>query len=196
MNQDNSTVKGASFEARVFRYLEEDINSGDYGISPGTVDLKRLPKYHSKERNSYIQVDIALELYRRGASEPFLIWVWECKNYSKPIPVDDIEEFDAKLQQIGANKTKGTIVSAGSFQKSAVQYAKSRGIGLVRLSPEGGLIHLQEARRNLMVIVESGLSVPDANLLESHFIGLTPSCFYALTIENYIKMEVKPYFRP
>lgn len=51
--------------------------------------------------------------------------------------MDDIEEFHAKLEQIGADRTKGTVVTTGKFQSGAVAYAKSKGIGLVRMVPQG-----------------------------------------------------------
>lgn len=73
-------------------------------------------------------VDVAIEISLLGGSEPFFIWVWESKNYSSPLSVDQVEEFHSKLQQIGADKTKGTVFLSGEIQKSALAYAAANGI--------------------------------------------------------------------
>jgi hypothetical protein len=63
--------------------------------------------------------------------------VIECKDYRGSIPVDDVEEFHAKLQQIGADNTKGMIFTrTGVYQKSAISYARSKGICLARILPD------------------------------------------------------------
>ena len=50
--------------------------------------------------------------------------------------MDELEEFHAKLSQIGGDNTKGTVItSKGAFQAGAVRYAKAKGIGLARLLP-------------------------------------------------------------
>lgn len=73
-------------------------------------------KYYSSDRQDYITVDISIEKY--VYDKLFSIIVIECKDYKSPLPVDDVEEFHAKLQQIGADNTKGvTVVSEGRFQK-------------------------------------------------------------------------------
>jgi hypothetical protein len=51
------------------------------------------------------------------------LWVFECKDYKKSVPVDDIEEFKSKLQQIAGLNVKGTMVVSGDLQKSAITYA-------------------------------------------------------------------------
>ena len=98
--------------------------------------------YYSKDREDFIKVDISVEKYL-GDKElvpPSLIIVLECKDYKGYISVDEIEEFHAKLQQIGANNTKGIMVtSSGAFQKSAIKYAKSKGIGLIRIMPDSNV---------------------------------------------------------
>ena len=68
-----------------------------------------------------ISTDISLELTLPQAETPAIIWVWECKNLQRKVSVDDVEEFDSKLQQIGANNTKGTLISRNGFQTSAAE---------------------------------------------------------------------------
>lgn len=56
----------------------------------------------------------------------------ECKNYNHPVPVDDVEEFYSKIQQVSGANVKGIIASTNSFQEGAVAFSKSKGIGLLR----------------------------------------------------------------
>ena len=60
----------------------------------------------------------------------------ECKDYSRPVPVDDVEEFFAKVQQVAPAKAKAIVVSSNSFQSGALEFACSKGIGLLRMFPE------------------------------------------------------------
>jgi Zn-dependent peptidase ImmA (M78 family) len=61
-----------------------------------------------------------------------LLILIECKNYNHPVPVDDAEEFFAKLQQISGANIKGIIASTSGFQESTLKYCNSKGIGLLR----------------------------------------------------------------
>lgn len=125
--------RGLEFELSVMRLIKQRLKSGNLGISPGCGSVYHHKAYHSRERGGSIVVDIALEVCRRGACDPFLVWIWECKKYSHSVPIDDVEEFHSKLQQIGADRTKGTIISTGTFQRASINYARCHGIGLVRV---------------------------------------------------------------
>lgn len=86
-------------------------------------------KYFSVERQDYIIPDITIEKFIN--EQLFFVIVIECKDYKGSISVSEIEEFHSKLQQIGADNTKGILVTSnGKFQKSALNYAKSKGISL------------------------------------------------------------------
>lgn len=70
-----------------------------------------------------------------GSNNYSLLIVIECKSLGKSVPVDDIEEFKAKLDQIGGKNTKGIVVARNSFQDGSQKYAKNQGIGLARAMP-------------------------------------------------------------
>ena len=107
-----------------------------FGLLPGACETYLHKRYYSPARAADIETDISIELVLPGTSNPALIWIWECKDYARPVAVDDVEEFHSKLQQIGSDNTKGTIITRLSFQKAAMQYAKHNGIGLGRLLPD------------------------------------------------------------
>lgn len=110
-------------------------------LSEPYIKVRRNAKYYSKDRESHIICDISVEKYLEDpdtntALRPAIIMVIECKDYSGPVPVDDVEEFHSKLQQIGADNTKGIMIShTGGFQRSALNYAHSKGIALARILP-------------------------------------------------------------
>jgi hypothetical protein len=136
---------GRDFEQLVLSSLQQCLESHKLGLVPGSCRLRRNRAYYSKQRDADIITDIAIEIYMEGATEPHIIWVWECKDHADPLPVRYVEEFHAKLQQIGADRTKGTMVTRNGFQAGALAFAKSNGIGLARylvdlvtISPLGG----------------------------------------------------------
>ena len=118
---------------------------------------------------------------------PSIIIIIECKDYSNSIPVDDVEEFHAKLQQVGADNTKGIIITQnGCFQKSALTYAESKGIALARILPSNQVHYVyfsmhvtQFSKRE---IIESRIRP----LIEKHYISYNKD-FFSLTGDFSIK---------
>ena len=127
--------KGESFELAVYRAVKQALRRRLFGLRPEACQVHHHKAYFSRDRGQNLFVDVAIELYLPGATKPWLMWIWECKNYSHPVPVDDLEEFHAKIQQIGEDNTKGTLITSGVLQRSALSYAKSKGIGVARLMP-------------------------------------------------------------
>ena len=54
------------------------------------------------------------------------------RNYSHGVPVDDVGEFHAKLDQADADRTKGRMITPIGYEKGAFEYARSKGISLWR----------------------------------------------------------------
>lgn len=126
---------GWNFELDVYKTVRRYLRMKRFGLLPGACETYLHKRYFSSARAAEIETDISIELVLPGTSNPALIWVWECKDYTRPVSVDAVEEFHSKLQQIGSDNTKGTLVTRSSFQRSALQYAKHNGIGLARLLP-------------------------------------------------------------
>lgn len=138
----SSRIRAKQFEAYVFKALSSSLASGVLGLRTQLATIHARQKYHSRDRDSMIVVDVAIELRLKPNASPTLIWVFECKSLRRPVSVDDIEEFHAKIQQIGENNTEGTIVTESALQKSALSYARAKGIGVIRVFPEGRLDHV------------------------------------------------------
>ncbi|MBE9156991.1 restriction endonuclease [Nodosilinea sp. LEGE 06152] len=129
--------KGTDYELKVMKLVKLKLEEDEFGINPKQARVSHKPTYYSRDRQKDIIFDVSIEICRKGAETPYWIWIWECKNYSHKVPVDDVEEFHAKLNQVGANRTKGTIITPIGFDEGACEFARSKGIGLWRWIPDG-----------------------------------------------------------
>lgn len=93
--------------------------------------VHRQKAYVGKITQRKIVVDVSFEATILGERLLFLL---ECKHYNHRVPVNDVEEFHSKLDDIGAHK--GIIFTTLGFQDGAVKVAKAREIGLVLLTPD------------------------------------------------------------
>lgn len=131
----NSVAKGDAFENRVFDSIKKLVDSGDLGLNPNCCRMFQKKGYYSRDRDSDIVVDISIEVWMPNADRWSMLWVCECKDYKNPVPVDDVEEFKAKLNQIAGVNVKGLFATSSAFQSGALNYSRSNGIGLLRLLP-------------------------------------------------------------
>ncbi len=125
-----STAKGKRFEAEVFEDIKKDISR--FGLHPDRCKVFLNKAYPSRDRNASITVDVSIEAYAEGQTEPSLIWIWECKDLARPVTVEDFEKLHSILEQIGPDNTKGTLVARGTFTKGARTYAQSKKLGYAR----------------------------------------------------------------
>ncbi len=188
------TKEGESFELEIKEALERELRQGEWGIAPECVKIFHRKAYYSQLRNKPIIMDVSIELYRPRLDTPYLIWVWECKDYKERVPVDDVEEFHAKLEQIKIHKTRATIVCRNGFQESSVAYAKSMGIGLARLLPDGCLIRTLEAvRLNRISKQYAELALSQAStevFFDSNFFGLVSTGEGVSLLSDMIAYEI------
>lgn len=124
---------GTQFEIRVLNLFKEELENNRLSVNPQFCKIYHQKGYYSRDRNNNIIVDISIEVFLPEASEYSFLIVLECKDYKHSIPVSDVEEFFAKLQQISGANVKGIVVSSNAFQEGALKYSKSKGIGLVRI---------------------------------------------------------------
>lgn len=140
----STTAKGDAFEQRVYNALAEELRNERLCASPKRAKIFRKKAYYSRDRDADISTDVSIEVFFQERERPTLVWIFECKDYGGSVPVDDIEEFHAKLQQIGEDNTKGTFVTSGALQRSALAFARSKGIGVIRLLPDDQVSHVIE----------------------------------------------------
>ena len=194
-NREKMPERGRSFEIEVMRRLEMELQSGMLGIDPAWATVFHRRKYPSPDRGKPIVVDVAVEVTRPGAAEPFLTWIWECKDHVRPVPVGAVEEFQAKLMQIGASRCKGTVASRSGFQESAVNTARKWGIGLVRMHPDGSLVRLFEhsiSARDPRAEALAGLVQPLGAGPRSAFYAIAGNGAPASRFHDYLREELGP----
>ena len=132
MKPTTTTQKGDFLEDRIFALFANEIENDRFWAKRDCCKVFRKKGYFSKDRQANIVFDISIEIYLPGAVEYSVLVVIECKNYEASVPVDDIEEFFAKLQQISGANAKGIVAAASAIQRGAREYAKSKGIGIIR----------------------------------------------------------------
>ena len=133
MKNKSTVQKGNEFEERVYSVFSKLLFGEKLPVSGGLSFIYLKKKYYSEQRKNDIVMDISIETFLEGAKEYSILTIIECKNYKQLVPVDDIEEFKAKLDQIAGKNVKGILISKNGFQSGAIDYAKSNGIALVRL---------------------------------------------------------------
>ncbi len=130
-NKKNTTKKGDDFEDKVFHFVRYALNSGQFGINPERSKVFKKKGYFSKDRDDNIIFDLSIEIFIFQQNEWSILFLFECKDYSKSIGVNEIEEFYAKVLQVSGLNVKAFFVTNSKLQKSAIKYANSKGITLI-----------------------------------------------------------------
>ena len=128
----NTTAIGDKLEASVYDHISLLVAENRFFARPECVSLHRQKGYYSRDRSDKIVFDVSVEISMPGATDYSILYLIECKNYRKPIEVGKVEEFFAKAQQVGAGGVKCVLASSSAFQQGAIEYARSKGIGLLR----------------------------------------------------------------
>lgn len=128
----NTTSKGDKLEQKIYNYFKKQIDENAFPYHKKYCKIYMQKGYYSKDREKNIKFDISIETYLPGQATYSNLTLIECKNYNHRVPVDDVEEFFAKIQQISPANTKGILASSNSFQEGSFRFSKSKGIGLLR----------------------------------------------------------------
>lgn len=131
----NTSTRGRSFEDEAFRLLQQELEAERLGLLARYCSTFQRKGYYSRDREDEIVVDLSIEVYLPNSKQWSMLWVCECKDYQTAIPVDDVEEFKAKLDQIAGKNVKGILVIRGAIQAGALAYSRSNGIAVVRILP-------------------------------------------------------------
>ena len=176
----STVAKGTAFENRVFAAVQAELTADRLGLSPALARPYVRKAYYSRDRDADIITDVSIEVWIPSADSWSILWVCECKDYSGSVPVDDVEEFKAKLDQIaGANK-KGVMAVSGALQGSALRYARANGIGVIRLLPDDQVEHVLYKMTAASLASMSRLNPTEFNLalMRPSFVGRNRG-FYA-----------------
>lgn len=78
---DSQPVAWIKFEDDVFKHVQDWLGNGLFFVNPLRAAAYRKRSYHSEPRKSDIEFEVAIEAFDDGATEPSLVWVWECKDH-------------------------------------------------------------------------------------------------------------------
>jgi Zn-dependent peptidase ImmA (M78 family) len=168
----DTTKKGDKLEDQAFYVFESQIADDCFFSKREYCRIYKKKGYYSKDREKDIVFDISVEVILPGQDRYSLLFLIECKNYGHSVPVDDVEEFFAKIQQVSGANVKGIVVSTNSFQDGAFKYAKSKGIGLLRYF----------SRESLEWILTRS---PSSMASAAHAASEWSNAYHALHYENY-----------
>ncbi len=136
MSKNNTTSKGNKLEKQVYELIKILLEKEEFFVAGKKSKVFWKKGYYSQAKKKEIVVDISIETYLKNSQKYSLLTIIECKNYEHLVPVDDVEEFDSKLSQIGEHNTKGIILTKKGFQVGASNFAMSNGIGIGIITAE------------------------------------------------------------
>lgn len=127
-------TKGDEFEFKSLNIIKKVIEEEQLGHLSKYIKIytKNDKGYYSERRKKEIYFDITIEVWPPNAARYSLIYIIECKNYDKRVPVDDIEEFHSKIQQVSGVNVKGIFITNSPLQESAYNVAESLGMMVVQ----------------------------------------------------------------
>lgn len=136
----NTTAKGNKLEDRFYEHLIEQQNSNEPVhdlFIPECCKIYKKKGYFSRDRNGDVELDVTIELFRKGSTERHSIIVFECKNHDSPVQERDIRDFSDKIRDIFPHSAKGVIVTASRLQSGAANVARNRHLGIVKYDEHG-----------------------------------------------------------
>ncbi|MFA6199881.1 MAG: ImmA/IrrE family metallo-endopeptidase [Bacteroidales bacterium] len=133
MNSKSSTEKGNELEKQVYDLLKRMLDNDSLFVNGKKSKIFWKKEYFSDKRKGNIIFDVTIETFLNGADKYSVLTIIECKNLKRRVSVDDIEEFNSKISQIAEHNAKGIVITTNYFQESALNYARSQGIGLAKI---------------------------------------------------------------
>lgn len=176
----NTYQIGDSLEEKIFDLLSREIQEDRFYLRSSSCKIFRKKGYYSSSREKEIIFDVSIEVYLPSAPVYSMLILVECKNYTHPVPVNDVEEFWAKIEQVGVCNTKGVLATNAAFQVSALSVAKSKGIGYLRYFEDSQ--HKWELYRS----PSASARPPSVYAPEDILAGLRNENFYSVVYDLYM----------
>jgi Restriction endonuclease len=123
MNKNNTTSKGNKLENQVYELIKLLLEKDEFFVDGKKSKVFWKKGYYSQKRKKEIVFDVAIETYSKNAQNYSFLTIIECKNYDGLVPVDDVEEFDSKLSQVGEHNTKGIILTKKRISSKCFQFS-------------------------------------------------------------------------
>lgn len=134
MTKQTSIQKGDTLEKKVYDLLVDLLANDEFFVNGKKSKVFLKKPYYSEKRKGNVIFDVTIETYLDGATNYSMLTIFECKNLNRKVSVDDVEEFNSKVDGVGEHNTKAIIVSSNSFQEGAYNYAVSQKMGLIKIN--------------------------------------------------------------
>lgn len=122
-------MNATDYEIFIQKLLQQMLEDGPLK----KIHIDRLKKFKGRS-GVFHEIDLSYEFIIVGVKYLTLV---ECKHWNSYVGKNIVQSFHSNIQDIGAHK--GIIVSLKGFQKGAIEYAQSYGIGLYKASDDGSL---------------------------------------------------------
>jgi Zn-dependent peptidase ImmA (M78 family) len=145
----NTKKIGDEFESRGLEIINRVIQEEQLGHTAKFLKIIPQAPYYSHSRKKNVIFDMVIEVWPPGATRYTLIYIIECKNYQKRIPVEKIKSFLFDVNEIGFANAKGIFISNSPLQEAAYNLADSKGMMVIEgESAENYKIVLYKTNRN------------------------------------------------
>jgi len=131
-NKINTTKLGDQFEAKSLDIIMKVIEDGQLAHLADHVKIFQKKEYYSSLRKKNIKFDLTIEVWPPGANRYVLIYIIECKDYDKRVPVSKIEDFHSKILQVAGVNVKGIFITNSPLQEGGYNIAESVGMMVIQ----------------------------------------------------------------
>lgn len=131
-NKLNTVEIGDDFESKSYEIISEILQTGRLGVLAEHAKVCRKKGYYSHLRKNDIIFDLTIEIWPPGAIRYSMLYIIECKNYSKRVPAKQVEDFYAKILQVAGVNVKGVFITNSPLQEAGYNFAESIGMMLIQ----------------------------------------------------------------
>jgi len=131
-NKLNTTEIGNLFESKSLEIIKKVIEEEQLGHLANCLRIYQKKGYYSAQRKKDIKFDLTIEVWPPGANRYHLIYIIECKDYAKRVPVSKIEDFHSKILQVSGVNAKGIFISNSPLQEGGYNIAESVGMMFIQ----------------------------------------------------------------
>ncbi|WP_057938840.1 ImmA/IrrE family metallo-endopeptidase [Algoriphagus resistens] len=127
----NTVEIGDKFESKSLDIIKKMIEEEQLGHLTEHIKIFRKKEYYSSLRKKNIKFDLTIEVWPPGANRYVLLYIIECKDYDKRVPVSKIEDFHSKILQVAGVNVKGVFISNSPLQEGGFNIAESTGMMVI-----------------------------------------------------------------
>jgi hypothetical protein len=186
---------GMELEDEVFALVERLLKEGKLPYNPSQTRLHRRKSYHSPLRGKPVNFENVLEVFVKDNidvpdAQPSHVIFFECKDHGRNVEVGKVDEVVGRLQHPFGFNMKAYIVTRRGFSDGALNTARSKGIGLLKIMPDEKVkfvmyhmtsLMIDDERERLPGQVAEALLNEDYEAVNAYFFGLDDDyCFSSL----------------